>query len=69
MYLFNTYNQMMYNTIYKKAIYDITMTDWLQKKDYKNTTKILQKNYRKRLQEKDYKKTAWTLLGPWSKIY
>ena len=27
MYLFNTHNQMMYNTIYKKAIYDITMTD------------------------------------------
>ena len=32
MYLFNTHNQMMYNTIYKKAIYDITVTDWLQKK-------------------------------------
>ena len=26
MYSFNAHNQMMYNTIYKKAIYDITMT-------------------------------------------
>ena len=67
----------MYNTIYKKAIYDITMTDWLQKRlqkkrlqiDYKNTTEKdynidYKKDYKKttkRLQE-DYKKTAWTLL-------
>ena len=32
MYSFNAHNQMMYNTIYKKAIYDITMTGWLQKR-------------------------------------
>ena len=65
MYLFNTHNQMMYNTIYKKAIYDITMTDWLQKRlqkkdykyiDYKNTT---EKEYNIDY-KKDYKKTAWT---------
>ena len=49
---------MMYNTIYKKAIYNITMTDWLQKRLQKKTTNRLQK----RLQE-DYKKTAQTLLG------
>ena len=49
--LFNTYNQMIYNTIYKKTKYDITMTDWLQKK---TTKKKLQKYY-KNTTEKDYK--------------
>ena len=52
----------MYNTIYKKAIYDITMTNWLQKRlqiDYKNTT---EKEYNIDY-KKDYKKTAQTLLG------
>ena len=49
---------MMYNTIYKKAIYDITMTDCLQI-DYKNTT---EKEYNIDY-KKDYKKTALTLLG------
>ena len=29
----------MYNTIYKKAIYDITMTDWLKKKTTKKDYK------------------------------
>ena len=54
----------------KKAIYDITMTDWLQKRlqkkrlqiDYKNTT---EKEYNidyKKDYKKDYK-TAQTLLG------
>ena len=45
MYLFNTHNQMMYNTIYKKAIYDITMTDWLQKRLQKKTIRRLLRLY------------------------